>query len=66
MTEYDLYTRELREIFSIIAWCGANFGVYTEDKIGRWVAGRWYYDSNRFKIKFAYEADAIMFALRWL
>lgn len=66
MTEYLVRHRRASEIFDMVDWCRENFGPIMLDGRNRWIGGRWCYDNDNFKIKFAYSEDAVLFALRWL
>jgi hypothetical protein len=65
MTEIKVGHRSWLEVSEMIDWCMEKFGTYSIDSNGRWVRGRWYYDNDNFKIRFAYGEDAVFFALKW-
>jgi hypothetical protein len=58
--------REIGQLLEVMDWCETQFGPSKQDKLHRWVGGRWCLDKDLYwTFKFVSSEDAVLFKLRW-
>lgn len=56
----------LARLLEIMYWCETTFGPSKQDRLGRWIGGRWCLDRGLYwSFNFANSQDASLFALKW-
>ena len=56
----------LIRLFEAMEWCEDRFGASKQDRLGRWIGGRWCVDRGFiWTFNFTNNEDATLFVLRW-